>query len=269
MIKFFRKIRQKLLSENKFSKYLIYAIGEIVLVVLGILIALQINNWNQEKQDRILESKYLENLVEEADVNILSLNQQTEFGKRKLEAINFIIKNLDKKPKDINLDSLNLALGKTLFLSQFVVLNTTFYELKSSGKLSLIRSDLLRKELIEYYQGIEVVYTVIDVGINNHWKYNYSPFMDKHFNTFQSTANWAESIKEYYGTPEIEFNLVERIITESNFWSLEKEDALKLEFNNILTNLYSGEWFLNQTRIHLIGRTKKIKERLEEQLKSK
>ena len=47
MIKFFRKIRQKLLTENKFSKYLIYAIGEILLVIIGIFIALQINNWNE------------------------------------------------------------------------------------------------------------------------------------------------------------------------------------------------------------------------------
>ena len=49
MIKFFRKIRQKLLTQNKFSKYLLYAVGEIVLVVIGILIALQINNWNQDR----------------------------------------------------------------------------------------------------------------------------------------------------------------------------------------------------------------------------
>jgi hypothetical protein len=50
MIKFFRRIRQRLLTENKFSKYLIYAIGEIVLVVIGILIALSINNWTEEKK---------------------------------------------------------------------------------------------------------------------------------------------------------------------------------------------------------------------------
>ena len=50
MIKFFRKIRQKLLSENKFSKYLIYAIGEIILVVIGILIAIQINEWNRDRK---------------------------------------------------------------------------------------------------------------------------------------------------------------------------------------------------------------------------
>ncbi|MFD2915817.1 DUF6090 family protein [Psychroserpens luteus] len=52
MIKFFRKVRHKMLTENKFSKYLIYSIGEIILVVIGILIALSINNWNEEKQQK-------------------------------------------------------------------------------------------------------------------------------------------------------------------------------------------------------------------------
>ena len=51
MIKFFRRIRQKLLSESKFSKYLLYAIGEIVLVMIGILLALQVNTWNEQKKD--------------------------------------------------------------------------------------------------------------------------------------------------------------------------------------------------------------------------
>ena len=52
MVQFFRKIRQRLLAENKVSKYLLYAFGEIILVVIGILIALGVNNWNQERQDR-------------------------------------------------------------------------------------------------------------------------------------------------------------------------------------------------------------------------
>ena len=58
MIKFFRHIRKKLLSENKFSKYLLYAIGEIILVVIGILIALQINYWNDERKNRAYEQYY-------------------------------------------------------------------------------------------------------------------------------------------------------------------------------------------------------------------
>jgi|TARA_R110001606_G_scaffold397685_2_gene574917 hypothetical protein len=62
MIKFFRKIRQRLLTENKFSKYLLYAIGEILLVVIGILIALSINNWNEERKSRADEIKILTNI---------------------------------------------------------------------------------------------------------------------------------------------------------------------------------------------------------------
>lgn len=55
MIKFFRKIRQNLISEGKTANYIIYAIGEIILIVFGILIALQINNWNELRKQKILE----------------------------------------------------------------------------------------------------------------------------------------------------------------------------------------------------------------------
>ena len=67
MIKFFRKIRQRLLTENKFSKYLLYAIGEIALVMIGILLALQVNDWNEtKKNETIIENNTLlliENIV--------------------------------------------------------------------------------------------------------------------------------------------------------------------------------------------------------------
>ncbi|RED44227.1 DUF6090 family protein [Seonamhaeicola aphaedonensis] len=69
MIKFFRKIRHNLLSEGKTGKYLKYAIGEIVLVVIGILIALQINNWNEERKANNLEVKLLKDLVLEMKQN--------------------------------------------------------------------------------------------------------------------------------------------------------------------------------------------------------
>ena len=65
MISFLRKIRQKLLSQNKISGYLLYALGEITLVVIGILIALQVNNWNLERNDQIAEQKALQDLKEE------------------------------------------------------------------------------------------------------------------------------------------------------------------------------------------------------------
>lgn len=75
MIKFFRKIRQKLLSENKFSKYLLYAIGEIILVVIGILIALSINNSNELKKIRIAEKVYLKEIKSDLIQDTLLLSQ--------------------------------------------------------------------------------------------------------------------------------------------------------------------------------------------------
>ncbi|WP_339893795.1 DUF6090 family protein [uncultured Algibacter sp.] len=70
MIKFFRKIRQKLLTENKFSKYLLYAVGEIVLVVIGILIALQVNTWNENTKRNTEEIEYLKRLNKDIKVSI-------------------------------------------------------------------------------------------------------------------------------------------------------------------------------------------------------
>ena len=83
MIKFFRKIRQKLLSENKFSKYVIYAIGENFLVVIGILIALQINNWNEEKKTKVVEIEILTQFKEDLNDDIESINR-VEFWIRKV-----------------------------------------------------------------------------------------------------------------------------------------------------------------------------------------
>ena len=72
MIKFFRHIRQNLIMENKTSKYLKYAIGEIVLVVIGILIALQINNWNEERKDKLSENHTLKNFVQDLKSDSIS-----------------------------------------------------------------------------------------------------------------------------------------------------------------------------------------------------
>ena len=87
---FFRKIRHRLLSENKISKYLIYAIGEIILVVIGILIALYINNLNTEKQDAITLNGYLNNIAENIksdQINLEKISDQNVFWCRLEEEI--------------------------------------------------------------------------------------------------------------------------------------------------------------------------------------
>ena len=69
MINLFRRIRQKLLVEENLKRYLIYAIGEIILVMVGILLALQINNWNENRKERVIERKILTDLREEIQTN--------------------------------------------------------------------------------------------------------------------------------------------------------------------------------------------------------
>ncbi|SFO05661.1 hypothetical protein SAMN04488519_103258 [Algoriphagus ornithinivorans] len=99
MINFFRKIRQNLLSEGKTGKYLKYAIGEIVLVVIGILIALQINNWNQQ---RILEKQ--------SQQVLLNLREEIKENKTELEsAIEFLKQRVDRRIEYLNSSDQNIS----------------------------------------------------------------------------------------------------------------------------------------------------------------
>lgn len=82
MIKFFRKIRQKLLSENRFTKYLLYAIGEIILVVIGILIALQVNNLNNQAKKHNQEIAMLKDLKVDLEMADQKIRKQIEWFKK-------------------------------------------------------------------------------------------------------------------------------------------------------------------------------------------
>ena len=87
MIKFFRHIRKRLLTENKFSRYLLYAIGEIILVVLGILIALQINNWNENRKKQKLKVSYEISLMNDLSSDTLMLGRLIEENYKTLKSL--------------------------------------------------------------------------------------------------------------------------------------------------------------------------------------
>src|SRR5665811_200014 len=95
MIKFFRKIRQNLLTENKFSKYLIYAIGEIVLVVIGILIALSINNWNENSINKRLETNYLIRISKDLENDYLEFDDAIELAQDRNNRVLFLQQALE------------------------------------------------------------------------------------------------------------------------------------------------------------------------------
>ena len=94
MLNFFRKIRRDLLANSQFFKYLKYAIGEIVLVVLGILIALQINNWNEQRKAREQTKILLEEVAQELAKNILKSEEIIDY---RLDIDSLFFKMLNKK----------------------------------------------------------------------------------------------------------------------------------------------------------------------------
>ena len=83
MLRFFRQIRQRLLTENRFSKYLLYAVGEILLVVIGILIALQVDNWNQERENKEKVKTILSDIMVELKANIIETTRVMRFYEQK------------------------------------------------------------------------------------------------------------------------------------------------------------------------------------------
>ena len=95
MLHFLRNIRQRLLTENRFIKYLLYAIGEILLVVIGILIALQIDNWNENVNRKTAEQKALNNLHLDFEYNLSELKEVIEHNNRNLEACMKILNYLN------------------------------------------------------------------------------------------------------------------------------------------------------------------------------
>ena len=154
MIKFFRRIRQRLLSENNFSKYLIYAIGEIVLVVIGILIALQINNWNQRRLEHSKEQIYLTNIKRDLQLQLQLIEAQLE---REESYINETLPILDSyyKHREIIVDStFTLYLSKVTERRTFIKTDPTYTDLISSGNIDILKDIAFKNKLIEYYQNL-------------------------------------------------------------------------------------------------------------------
>jgi hypothetical protein len=143
MIKFFRKIRQRLLTENKFGKYLTYAIGEIVLVVIGILIALSINNWNQERIQKLEEQSIVKNIHTEYLQNKAIIKRRIEESELCEAALRQLMNNIGKDEdylKKQNVDSLLFyAFDPPIFRPS----ENTISGLIQSGRLELLQNQEL------------------------------------------------------------------------------------------------------------------------------
>jgi hypothetical protein len=149
MIKFFRKIRQNLLMENKTGKYFKYAIGEIVLVMIGILLALQVSNWNQERKDRISERKLLDNIHRDFVHNKVGFDSLKAIHYRALNGLEKLIALFP-----LNNDSLKYAAYKKYNLQikgmTYDPYSSSIESVVNSNAIQLIQDENLQKYLVSW-----------------------------------------------------------------------------------------------------------------------
>ena len=147
MLRFFRQIRQRSLTDNKFSKYLLYAIGEILLVVIGILIALQIDSWNEGRKNNTLTKIYLNQLLNDFDENQEFIRELSSHYDSLLNNYNNYLKKIERP--EISVDSSLFYISRLESVSRDLTFQfTTIKTLETTGDIKLMPTEI-RTKLVE------------------------------------------------------------------------------------------------------------------------
>ena len=188
MIKLFRNVRHRLLAEGRLSRYLFYAIGEIVLVVIGILIALQINNWNDARKDRARELGYLRNIREDVSGNIRELDDYLATRQQGIEAAQRILAHYDGKPIEdpsaFNADSIRIYNWRRFYLG-----DNTYQELIGSGNFALLSNPAVKDGLLD----IESMYRKLK-GEEDHFRFDSESLL---YRPLYATTNLGPMLQDY------------------------------------------------------------------------
>lgn len=149
MFNFFRRLRKNLLTQGKIARYFKYAVGEILLVVIGILIALQINTWNEQRKNHQREIKLLSELKTNLLINIKNLESDIESQIKSAAIIDYLLDHLENR-RPYN-DSLPYFFAEVDYAPDVVLSASAFETLKSTG-LELIQTDSLRSATINLFE---------------------------------------------------------------------------------------------------------------------
>ncbi len=183
MIKFFRKIRQNLLMENKTSKYFKYAIGEIVLVVFGILIALQVNNWNNNRLENNRAHHFMEKLETQIEDNLTRVEMVLDNKQKHVKITNQLFHIIGSGVKGISIDKkLDSLISVNIYDSHLNLNMNTIIEGRENGDLALITSDSLRQSIYR----LNTVYETINEReriANQDLIDLFIPYLNKNYNS--------------------------------------------------------------------------------------
>ena len=219
MIKFFRKIRQRLLTENKFSKYLMYAFGEIVLVVIGILIALQLNNAKEISKLNETRHNYYSQILVDLDKEIVNITNRISFLESNtvsFEEYNKYIETIDLEPNQIIKE-----LIKVNRISRYSSFNTnTIQTLESTGDIKLM-PEIIRNHLLDLKRSQES-YSKVSNGNNE-------VYLNALMKPLQLGLIRLNTKKPIYKGSSINDNIEEIILT--------LEGALRLKYYTEINNI--------------------------------
>ena len=151
MIKFFRKIRYTLTEQNKTGKYLKYAIGEIVLVVVGILIALSINNWNDNRKNNNLKQAYVKNLIFDLEKDLETLKLLQNYNTNYENAGEYTLDFMNNKLSKIDTLRLTEALVYCSYIPNFTITATTYNDIINGNNMNLFQDIKLKRLLENHY----------------------------------------------------------------------------------------------------------------------
>ncbi|MFD2587399.1 DUF6090 family protein [Croceitalea marina] len=230
MIKFFRKIRQKLLSENKFSKYLLYAVGEIILVVIGILIALQINNWNQKRIQQLEEQSIVKNIHIEYLQNKTSAKIRIKEAEQCEAALRQLMKMIGKDEAYIKRQNVDSLLFYAFDPPIFRPSENTISGLIQSGRLELLQNKELVNSIYNWGRTMKALTdrtTRFTAKLDNEiWPYLSERYPFKDMDAY-SPLNWQEKstlkVDKFQIFKEIEF---ENNTDEFLYWIVDNKNLM-------------------------------------------
>jgi hypothetical protein len=150
MLRIFSSIRKSLLAENKSIKYLKYALGEFILVVLGILVALQINNWNENRKLQQDRRELIENLKADFSVNLSRIEEELEEAEGNLERLTELLDNSGGEPTDMEVVQIKDLVVSTMRANGFEPVLGAYRSAISTGMIRLIDDRNLQTYFIEF-----------------------------------------------------------------------------------------------------------------------
>ncbi len=189
MIRFVRQFRRRLLAENRFSKYLLYALGEIALVMIGILLALRVNNWNELQKDRVRELEYLKLLTEEFERDSLSLSRVAQLtGSKVTQGKNLLplLSSEEPLPDSVAFVYHAFLVGRGGSFNPYI---PSYQKLLSTGDVSTIQNGEITSLIARYLDRMEEFESFI-YSEGEHRRIAYNEYLHHYFSALIMPEIW-------------------------------------------------------------------------------